>query len=273
MFLFVTAKKIEFYVGDVPDGTKPSLESARYTRVGYVSFSDNENSGYKARELKSIHVDAHGVFLKLVLHKNHINKHNLYNQVGLIAINVIGDDIEPTKPDSMDPDFLDLSDKDPIVDGYINKPDYISPQDDLAFDMFQDPEISQIIRKLERKKQEAVLQERDDYEKTLKTTISELQKVGEKLGKMEVEKRQAVENEDYDKAKIKKIQMDELRLQSYKDLHVIDLLELNGAPKNKEVKEPVVDNATHVDSSPRPATPYEEQALPVHTSNTDGEQP
>ncbi|KAK6175358.1 hypothetical protein SNE40_013840 [Patella caerulea] len=208
--------------------------------------------------------------------------------------------------------------KDPIVDGYINKPDYISPLDDLAFDMYQDPEIAQIIRKLERKKQEAVLQERYDYAKRLKTAIGELQKVGEKLGKMEVEKRQAVENEDYDKAKIKKIQMDELRLQSYKDLHVNDLLELNGPRhpvhidlepvrhptpprlnddiytshvtppptppryedrplpsliKNKEVKEPVVDNATHVDSSPHPATPYEERALPVHTSNTDGEQP
>jgi hypothetical protein len=37
------------------------------------------------------------------------------------------------------------------------RPDYISPLDDLAFDMYQDPEIAQIIRKLEKKKQEAVL--------------------------------------------------------------------------------------------------------------------
>ena len=37
------------------------------------------------------------------------------------------------------------------------RPNYISPLDDLAFDMYQDPEIAQIIRKLERKKQEAVL--------------------------------------------------------------------------------------------------------------------
>ena len=38
-----------------------------------------------------------------------------------------------------------------------NSPDYISPLDDLAFDMYQDPEVAQIIRKLERKKQEAVV--------------------------------------------------------------------------------------------------------------------
>ncbi|KAK6175353.1 hypothetical protein SNE40_013837 [Patella caerulea] len=100
---YLISTKIEFFVGDVPDGTKPSLENARYTRLGYVSLSDNEKTGYKARELKSVHVDAHGVFLKLNIHKNHINKYNLYNQVGLIAVNVIGDNIEPKKLDIMDP--------------------------------------------------------------------------------------------------------------------------------------------------------------------------
>ena len=55
-----------------------------------------------------------------------------------------------------------------------------------------------------------------------------LLQVGEKLGKYEVEKRQAVENEDYDKAKLKKVQMDEYRLQIYKDLNVQDLLETSG---------------------------------------------
>ncbi len=39
------------------------------------------------------------------------------------------------------------------------RPDYISPLDDLAFDMYQDPEVAQIIRKLEKHKQEAVMRE------------------------------------------------------------------------------------------------------------------
>ena len=47
----------------------------------YVSLSDNEKTGFKARELKSVHVDAVGHYLKLNIHKNHVNKHNLYNQV------------------------------------------------------------------------------------------------------------------------------------------------------------------------------------------------
>ena len=37
------------------------------------------------------------------------------------------------------------------------RPDYISPLDDLAFAMYQDPEISQIIRDLDKKKSDCVI--------------------------------------------------------------------------------------------------------------------
>ena len=38
VFMIITlfsATKIEFYVGDVPEGTPASLNHARYTRLGY----------------------------------------------------------------------------------------------------------------------------------------------------------------------------------------------------------------------------------------------
>lgn len=47
----------------------------------YVSLSDNEKTGYKARELKSVYVDAVGQYLKLTFHKNYVNRYNLYGQV------------------------------------------------------------------------------------------------------------------------------------------------------------------------------------------------
>ncbi|XP_055864417.1 centrosomal protein of 104 kDa-like isoform X9 [Biomphalaria glabrata] len=292
---FLIPTKIEFFVGDVPDGAPLLLESARYARLGYVSLSDNEKTGYKARELKSVHVDAVGHFLKLNIHKNHVNKHNLYNQVGIIAINVIGDELR--RPyDITDPDLL-LDDprieRDPALEGLFNKPDYISPLDDLAFDMYQDPEIAQIIRRLERKKQEAVLQERYDYAKRLKQAITELQKVGEKLGKMEVEKRQAVENEDYDKARLKKVQMDEYRLQVYKDLNLNDLLELTGSrhpqhidlepvrhyspptppPRLEELPPPTIRTPPHYEEYPLPrrALTLEEELPPEPENNQEAE--
>lgn len=270
------ATKIEFFVGDVPDGLPVVLENARYTRLGYVSLSDNEKTGFKARELKSVQVDAVGVFLKLNIHKNHINKYNLYNQVGLVAVNVIGDEVRRPLDEIDDLDIYGerwkAVENDPALEGLFTRPDYISPLDDLAFDMYQDPEIAQIIRKLERKKQEAVLQERYDYAKKLKHAIQELQKVGEKLGKYEVEKRQAIENEDYDKAKLKKVQMDEYRLQIYKDIDVQDLLELSGSrhPQKidlEQVRQPtpprLLEIPPRTPPSPSPRTPYDERPLPA----------
>lgn len=47
------------------------------------------------------------------------------------------------------------------------------------------------------------------------------------MGKFEIEKRQAVENEDYDRAKQKKSQMDEYRMQMYKQLEIEDLIEVS----------------------------------------------
>ncbi|VDI17138.1 centrosomal protein CEP104 [Mytilus galloprovincialis] len=256
---YLIATKIEFFVGDVPEDMSPNLENARYTRLGYVSLSDNEKTGFKARELKSVHVDAVGLYLKLNIHKNHINKYNIYNQEYYL---------DPDRKGQLD----DLG-----LDTY-NKPDYISPLDDLAFDMYQDPEIAGIIRKLEKKKQEAVLQERFDYAKRLKSAITELQKVGEKLGKYEVEKRQAVENEDYDKAKLKKVQMDEYRLQVYRDLNLADLLETTGSRHPQVIDLEPIRQATPprlLELTPRspiqrspprtppPRTPYDERPLPA----------
>lgn len=43
--------------------------------------------------------------------------------------------------------------------------------------MYQDPEVAQIIRRLDEKKHEAVHQERYDYAKKLKQAIADLQKV------------------------------------------------------------------------------------------------
>ncbi|XP_060582149.1 centrosomal protein of 104 kDa-like isoform X2 [Ruditapes philippinarum] len=271
------ATRIEIFVGDVPEDLPCVLDNARYTRLGYVSLSDNEKTGFKARELKSVHVDAVGLFLKLNIHKNHINKHNLYNQVGVVAINVIGEEIRKGQELVDDLDIYEQKQKlfgDVGTDG-LGRPDYISPLDDLAFDMYQDPEIGQIIRKLDKKKQEAVLQERYEYAKKLKATIVELQKAGEKLGKYEVEKRQAVENEDYDKAKLKKVQMDEYRLQVYTDLKINDLLEATGSRHPKKITleptrgptPPRLLELPQRSPSPPPRTPYDERVIPAMKSH------
>ena len=52
-----------------------------FSFLSYIELSSNERSGFTARELKSIHVDADGLFLKLVIYKNYNNRYNVHNQV------------------------------------------------------------------------------------------------------------------------------------------------------------------------------------------------
>uniref|UniRef100_A0A4X1W311 Centrosomal protein of 104 kDa n=1 Tax=Sus scrofa TaxID=9823 RepID=A0A4X1W311_PIG len=227
---YMIASKIEFYVSEsLPEYFVP-YQAERFRRLGYVSLCDNEKTGCKARELKSVYVDAVGQFLKLIFHQNHINKYNVYNQVALVAINIIGDPADfgdesniPSREKLID-HYLGHTAEDPALEGTCSgKSDYISPLDDLAFDMYQDPEVAQIIRRLDERKREAVRQERYDHAKKLKQAIADLHKVGERLGRYEVEKRCAVEKEDYDLAKEKKRQMEQYRLRVYQQLQLHDL--------------------------------------------------
>lgn len=231
---YMISSKVEFYISEsLPEYLVP-YQAERFRRLGYVSLCDNEKTGCKARELKSVYVDAVGQFLKLIFHQNHTNKYNIYNQVALVAINIIGDPADfgdesnITSREKLIDHYLGHSphNEDPALEGtFAGRSDYISPLDDLAFDMYQDPEVAQIIRRLDEKKRDAVKKERYDHAKKLKQAIADLQKVGERLGRFEVEKRCAVEKEDYDLAKEKKQQMARYRAQVYEQLELHGLLQ------------------------------------------------
>lgn len=72
------------------------------------------------------------------------------------------------------------------------------------------------------------IDERFEYARKLKAAMVELRAAGERLGKLEIGKKQAIIHEDYSKAKKKKAQMDEFRKDIYTLLEVEDLLEENG---------------------------------------------
>jgi len=73
--------------------------------------------------------------------------------------------------------------------------------------------------------------ERFEYARKLKETMTELRSAGEKLGKLELSKTQAIQNEDYGKAKKKKTQMEEYRAQTLMENRVEELLEKNGVSR------------------------------------------
>uniref|UniRef100_A0A8C7UPH6 Centrosomal protein of 104 kDa n=1 Tax=Oncorhynchus mykiss TaxID=8022 RepID=A0A8C7UPH6_ONCMY len=223
---YLISGKIEFHIGDrLLEADSPG-HSGHLRRLGYVSLSDNEKTGFKARELKSVHVDAIGTYLRITFHRNHVNCYNLYNQVLHYEVNCTSVCPQPSREQLIE-HYLNISQHETALDGtYMGKCDSISPLDDLAFDMYQDPEVAHIIRLLDDKKQEMVRQERYEFAKTLKQAIADLQKVGERLGRYDVEKCCAIEKEDYDTAKKKKEQMEEYRMTVYHQLEVHNLLDM-----------------------------------------------
>jgi hypothetical protein len=70
--------------------------------------------------------------------------------------------------------------------------------------------------------------ERFEFARKLKLAMEDLRAAGERLSKYELEKRHAIHLEDYERAKVKKAQMDEYRRTVYQFLEVDDLLEISG---------------------------------------------
>lgn len=186
------ASKVELFVGSGRD-----YFSCSWRRLGHFSLDSNTRSNYKARELKSVHITAEGQFMKFLLHRPHANPHNVFNQVGVIAINCLGQALGPAAG----------------MSGYA-EPEAMAhrrAEHDLATDMSMDPATAATLREVLKRKWEAV--EREDYElaKHLKAVESSLKAVGGKMAELESRKRAAVAAEDYSTASAIKGEMDAVR--------------------------------------------------------------
>lgn len=81
---------VTIFVSSMPcNSTDPSTAVER--RLGHVRMDDNQRSSYQARELKTVQLDnISACSVRFVLDQCHVNEHNIYNQVGLMAINITG---------------------------------------------------------------------------------------------------------------------------------------------------------------------------------------
>ncbi|XP_031327961.1 centrosomal protein of 104 kDa-like [Photinus pyralis] len=220
---YLIPSKIELFASNQDTNTIEDVVNINWDYIGYITLSDNQSSMFKSRELKSVSVPpCVATFLKLKLGKNHTNAYNVNNQVSVIAVNVLGNELEARKRSIENESIADK------LNALISDPEYVSPYDDLAFEMYVDVGVANTIREMELKKHLAVLGERYEYARKLKQTIERLRIVGERLGKYDLEKRHAIEMEDYERARHKKKQMEEFRQEAYANLFVEQLLEANG---------------------------------------------
>jgi len=203
------ASFIEMYIGDRATDTG----SVKYLRIGHFTLDSNERSNWQARELKTVYVPraTEGRFLKLLLHKCHVNEHNLYNQVGLLAVRAIGTGSHQTSVPPADP-LLEARPLEAVPD--VGRADVGPSSPDGWRPMRQqlpaphsqrnavmDPACLSMIAGLDQQKQEAVAVEDFDEAHRLKTRIEEFKAVGVELCELERQKDHFVAAEDYDKAK------------------------------------------------------------------------
>lgn len=161
-----------------------------FQKLGYIRMDTNSRTNYKAREYRKVFINTNCIYLKLVLHKNYVNKYNVFNQVGLISLDFLG------IPFNIKKNELYL--KESLKDFEIREEDL----DDVS---------QEKIKILKGQQEEAIKNEDYDEAKRLKISIDKIKFIGRKIYDMETQKKIYINNEDFDNAKIIKFEIDRLK--------------------------------------------------------------
>eukprot|EP00042_Codosiga_hollandica_P057318 m.845941 g.845941 ORF g.845941 m.845941 type:complete len:1144 (+) comp59554_c0_seq31:109-3540(+) len=292
--------RIEFFIGVVPSDKLAvrniSYKDCVFERLGHVSFEDNRASNFQTRELKSVHVDAICRYIRIIVHKNHVNELNLYNQVGIVAVNVIGEGrntahaqggflVEsqpPLLPTAAQLQAINAAraneiglnrDRGVVPDiatlGVINRLDKVALTEDLAFNVYQDPQTAAAIRTLLQLKEEAVQSHNYARAGQLKQMVQTLQLMGEELGRLERIKASAVAKEDFQTAALIQDQTATYRFQVFSSLGLNEKgqLAFGGQNPSQPAPQPIRTFAA-AHTPPLPAIrKAQESALPAQEGN------
>lgn len=211
-----------------PNENLKNFRQLTFEKLGYIRMDTNSKTNYKAREFRKIYIDAHCFYLKLVLHKNYVNKYNVFNQVGLISIDFYGFPIETSRSE--------LFYKENILDMNICEEE----MDEIA---------QEKIKILKNQQEDALKNEDYDEAKKLKKSIERIKILGKKIYELELQKKIFVNNEDFDNAKIIKLEIDRLKSNlKYldKQLSMVPVVSTD-IPQNEENKESPKDNILNRD--------------------------
>lgn len=182
----------------------------QFQKLGYVSIADNSQNSFKARELKTIYVDVKTNLVRINCFKCHVNGMNLYNQVGIVAINILGCPVESGEVETVKSTEIANA----ITRGIIERSfaDENTPIDsDLNF-IDHDRFVVHALASIASLKKDAVRNENYPMAKFLKKLQEDFNSVSAEISVLLAEKRSCLTVEDYDKA-----QAIQAQVQSKKD--------------------------------------------------------
>jgi centrosomal protein CEP104 len=170
----------------------PLINSSKFKKIGYLQLDSNEKSNFQARELKSVYIDYECQRMKIILHRCYTNVHNKFSQIGLIAVNILGEYNKNNDNENINETNLKFADK-------------------LEDEMIYDPQTLKRLKNLYKAKAKAIELEDFDEAKNIKTAIDRLKSVSQQLIQLEERKKIAIKNDDFDAAKILKYEIERLR--------------------------------------------------------------
>ena len=167
---------------------------------------------FSQRELKTINLkdlSITGQYIKFEIYQNHNNKKNIFNQVAIDAINIMG---EPKKDKAVDlaERYLKKVERENIdPNGRVSKGRTPSIPSNSPTG---DAETQDVLRRLLDEKKHAEEKEDFDLASALKETIYACTTLSDQIWQCDTEKRKMVQEERYEEAKGLKIRRDELKL-------------------------------------------------------------
>ncbi|KAF9113253.1 hypothetical protein BGX27_001954 [Mortierella sp. AM989] len=215
---------------------KRSIPVLQFQKLGSISFDSNTASNYSGRELKSINIDVEGEYLRVVIRQCHVNPLNIYHQVAILALNVLG---EPLEDELLgESERLDF-DECEVVNGpgqglseaslaiahslmpVMEAPDVPNISDAVRglsiADIkdhsisYMDQDIQKLVSGFIKAKQDAVKVEDFTSAKQYKTGYEELIKFADEIQALDIEKQRAAEQDEFDLAQELKAKVGEVK--------------------------------------------------------------
>ena len=188
--------KFYSYIPKHKDEFISNYKSVNYDYIGFIKSDNNERHNFEFRESRKIYLNSKSLFLKLELEKNHFNKFNLFNQIGIIKLEFFGDYL---------PFIGGNNNNNKLVLKHAIKKNY---QNDFDLEKICGQKLTEL------KKQMNYNIEIENYMecKEIKNKIEKLRLYGKRIFDLESEKNIAINNEDFSKAIEIKNLVDKLKI-------------------------------------------------------------
>ena len=164
-----------------------NYHNVRYKYIGFIKMDTNERSQFRARESRKVYVNTKSLFFKIELGQNYKNEFNIFNQVGLMNLDFLGNYLPPLGNNLQ---------KNRFILKHATRKETFNEISDLALEDICGDELKDLKEKMEYN----IKIENYIECKQIKAKLDKVRIYGRQIYDLENQKKIAVNNEDFDQA-------------------------------------------------------------------------